>query len=479
MFSRIGFGIRVFSPTRLSLCSKRPKLFKRHCRKEISQEELLRLVGGNHELLEELLKDEPVPSDRTPINPDHVPIKPGFLQPLPPKGSRNAKLHRKTDVLGRGKNIERTKEQTQWKRWDDDVTTEEDFTPVPWNYEPSDLRPKEPFVYFPPKRELFCEKRSFHWTRENWVPEVGDIYPEREVQVEVTLTNDASVAEQWAQDRLTERLGIYGLETKWWMQEHFGLYISASIPKQWADLALLQLATENDILLLQLSSILKPLDMPIERLDRGIRQILKYKYIKKIGFDIQKKAAGLKKSEVQIHGCHDIHRLLSLQLGCKSNEELPCDVRNQDLASMAQSLLGLNVKSEDSSKARWELDLLDDSMIEIAAMEAWCCWALYGVVTRLDQNLVSVWNENLSDELRSDAIFERKSNCWTFIEESGVLLNHVAAAESKRRKIQTTPNREVAKASAIELAHDIAVDLENKVTQEAMNKPNAFKSTFD
>lgn len=120
------------------------------------------------------------------------------------------------------------------------------------------------------------------------------------------------------------------------MQERSGLFTSSSTPNQWADLALLQLSTETEVLLLQVSSFqdpiqrlresLKPLDMPIESLDRGIRQILKYKYIKKVGFDIQKKTTGLKMSEVQIHGCHEILRLLQLQLGQPASLPLffPC-----------------------------------------------------------------------------------------------------------------------------------------------------------
>lgn len=217
MISRIGFGVRVLSPIRFSPYRTRTNTLKRYCRNEISQEELLRLVGGNQDLLDKLLVDEPPGPTRTQINPDHVPIKPGFLQPLPPKGSRNAKLHRKTDVLGRAKN-KVPKEQYQWTRWDDDLTTEDDFAPIPWNYERPGIRPKEPFIYFPSKRELFCEKRSFHWTRQkseftpflvlnvnfSFLDGVGEIFPDKEIQVEVTITNDPIAAEEWAQVRVLE-----------------------------------------------------------------------------------------------------------------------------------------------------------------------------------------------------------------------------------------------------------------------------------
>ena len=77
----------------------------------------------------------------------------------------------------------------------------------------------------------------------------------------------------------------------------------------WSDLALLQLATEHDVLLLQ------PLDLPVEKIGPRLRQLLKYKFLKKASLKMEAKAKALKMCQLKVHGCHDFGHLLKLQLG--------------------------------------------------------------------------------------------------------------------------------------------------------------------
>jgi len=105
-----------------------------------------------------------------------------------------------------------------------------------------------------------------------FLAELGELYPNEYIDVRVRVTNEVESAERWAEERLSEGEQMFGLETKWWTWGQKGIYFSDSRPNPWADLALLQLATGNDILLLH------PLDMPVEGIGPGLRRLLKFKF---------------------------------------------------------------------------------------------------------------------------------------------------------------------------------------------------------
>lgn len=62
------------------------------------------------------------------------------------------------------------------------------------------------------------------------------------------------VADEWALARKTEGVSIYGFDTKFWTYNEKGIYYSDSHPEEWSDLALLQVATQREILLVQVRS---------------------------------------------------------------------------------------------------------------------------------------------------------------------------------------------------------------------------------
>lgn len=71
--------------------------------------------------------------------------------------------------------------------------------PVPW----TSLKPiKEPMplIDLPPQRELFSDVRFYTWKRENYIPAIGKIYPDTQIQVTVTITNDFEAVEEWADE---------------------------------------------------------------------------------------------------------------------------------------------------------------------------------------------------------------------------------------------------------------------------------------
>lgn len=65
------------------------------------------------------------------------------------------------------------------------------------------------------------------------------------------------------------------------------------------------------------------------------------------------------------------------------------------------------------------------------------------MVTRLDHDLVSRWNNQLPNALRSKALIQRQAELQSLIEEHGIHLDHVKAAETTQRKLQNIPNWKV------------------------------------
>lgn len=65
------------------------------------------------------------------------------------------------------------------------------------------------------------------------------------------MTNDPIVVDEWAAARKSEGTTLYGFDTKFWTFDEKGTYFSDTYPRQWSDLALLQIADQKHVLLIQ------------------------------------------------------------------------------------------------------------------------------------------------------------------------------------------------------------------------------------
>ena len=125
--------------------------------------------------------------------------------------------------------------------------------------------------------------------------------------------------------------------------------------------------------------------------------------------------------------------------------------------------------------------------VELAAKEAWASWALYGIVTRMELNHVKLWNACLPEIFHQEAYADQRIVRKKLLKDSGAVLKGVAKAEHTRRVTQKTPAwrvmlsplfplmtvcdvMQVAKESAVELVHDIGLDLQREVDSDTMQR---------
>lgn len=152
-----------------------------------------------------------------------------------------------------------------------------------------------------------------------------------------------------------------------------------------------------------------------------------------------------------------------------SKKKLPNRIEYQDLASMSKFLIGLDLDPELSLSAHWESDFLEESWIELAAKEAWCNWALYGILTRLDVNLVKLWNRWIPQTISHKFIEEQKLKRKEILASSAIILDHVFEEELKKEENKKTPWRK-AKESAVELMNEVGMDLFDEVDRDYLNQ---------
>lgn len=95
--------------------------------------------------------------------------------------------------------------------------------------------------------------------------------------------------------------------------------------------------------------------------------------------------------------------------------------------------------------------------IEFAAKEAFAAWALYGVLSRVNPELVDEWANWIPQAHIEKWISQQKKARKQMLAEKAVLLPHVREAEEKKKK-RKSPSR-TAKDASIDLLNDIAGDL--------------------
>ncbi|GMH44043.1 hypothetical protein BSKO_11977 [Bryopsis sp. KO-2023] len=431
--------------------------------RELTEEDLIALAGSK-ELYEEAMKDEE-DDEILEIPFEDFPQRPRFSVVRPRKGERFAAYHRQTlGKFSKGKERrQRMASQTiepKPKRPTSDAPSEPlHDLPIPWH--PRKRQPPPPLVNFPKPRDRFVEEREYRWPRGGYISFFEKLYPEPVVDVQVTLTNDPEAVDEWAAARKREGISLYGFETKFWTFEDKGTFYSDTYPGRWSDLALLQIATEKKILLIQ------TLDMPVEKLGSEVRSILSLKLIKKCGYWVMPKAKAMKMCDLPFHGVHDIFVVLKRAVEITTKKMLPLNVEQLDLAGMSMHLLGIDLEPEFSAKALWEKEYLDEEMIEIAAREAWCCWALYGIMSRMTKELVILWSKGFPKAKSVEKQMHQKELRKAIMLTKSTSLDHVKEEQLRKAARRSLPK--MSKNAAAELVLDAGIDLFEAVDMEELD----------
>lgn len=76
-------------------------------------------------------------------------------------------------------------------------------------------------------------------------------------------------------------------------------------------------------------------------------------------------------------------------------------------------------------------------------MEAWSCWVLYGITTRMDRRHLELWNASLPEIFHSDTFHSARAERRKLLRENGTLLQSIYAAEESRQTARRTPKWKV------------------------------------